>query len=142
MTALLSPFQRDIPIVVSLDATPINYDTVGAYYGHTSGGPLESLKLRANRRAFAHAAALIVWRAWAKDSLVNDYGVPAEKIHVISPGVDLAQWPRVTPEERLARARDASPGCSSSAATSSARAGVSCWTASSAISPGAASWTS
>ena len=33
---------------------------------------------------------------------MNDYGVPAEKIHVISPGVDLAQWPRVTPDERLA----------------------------------------
>ena len=42
VTALLSPFQRDVPIVVSLDATPINYDTVGAYYGHTSGGPLEA----------------------------------------------------------------------------------------------------
>jgi glycosyltransferase involved in cell wall biosynthesis len=102
VTALLSPFQRDIPIVVSLDATPINYDTVGAYYGHTSGGPLESLKLRANQRAFAHADALIVWREWAKDSLVNDYGVPAEKIHVISPGVDLAQWPTITSQERLA----------------------------------------
>jgi glycosyltransferase involved in cell wall biosynthesis len=102
VTALLSPRQHGVPIVVSLDATPLNYDTVGAYYGHTSAGPLEALKLRANRRAFAHAAALIVWRAWAKDSLVNDYGVPAEKVFVISPGVDLAQWPRVTPEERLA----------------------------------------
>jgi len=101
VTALLAPFQRGVPIVVSLDATPINYDTVGVYYGHTASGPLEALKLRANRRAFAHAAALIVWRAWAKDSLVNDYGVPAEKVHVISPGVDLAQWPLVTPEERL-----------------------------------------
>jgi glycosyltransferase involved in cell wall biosynthesis len=105
VTALLSPYQRGVPIVVSLDATPINYDTVGAYYGHPAGGPLEALKQRANRQAFAHASALIVWRQWAKDSLIHDYGVPAEKVHVISPGVDLAQWPQVAPEDRL-RASD------------------------------------
>lgn len=101
VTSLLAPLQRGLPAIISLDATPINYDTVGAYYNHTSGGKLEQYKFVANQRAFDHAVALIAWCQWAKDSLVKDYGVPAEKVTVIPPGVDLAQWPRRTGAERV-----------------------------------------
>jgi glycosyltransferase involved in cell wall biosynthesis len=94
VTSLLSPLHPRVPTIISLDATPLNYDTVGAYYGHRSGGRLERLKLLANRRAFRAAAALVTWCAWAKDSLVRDYGMPESKITVIPPGVDLARWPR------------------------------------------------
>jgi glycosyltransferase involved in cell wall biosynthesis len=94
VTSLLSPLHSDLPTVISLDATPINYDTVGRYYGHTSGGPAEKLKWLANRRALAGADALVTWCQWAKDSLQRDYGVPGEKVTVIPPGVDLARWPR------------------------------------------------
>jgi glycosyltransferase involved in cell wall biosynthesis len=107
VTALLSPLQRDLPVVISLDATPLNYDTLGHAYGHSTGGPLEPLKLRVNRYAFRSAAALVTWCRWAKDSLVRDYGVPAEKISVIAPGVDLAAWPRATSANR--RGSDARP---------------------------------
>jgi glycosyltransferase involved in cell wall biosynthesis len=100
VTALLSPLHPHVPTVVSLDATPINYDTVGKYYGHQSGGPLERLKFLANRRAFDTAAALVTWCAWARDSLVRDYGMPEDKITVIPPGVDLARWPRQEPSLR------------------------------------------
>ncbi len=94
VTALLAgSLMRAIPTIISLDATPINYDTVGQFYGHSSGGALERLKFRANVRAFRQAAGLVSWCQWAKDSLINDYGVPAEKITVIPPGVDLALWP-------------------------------------------------
>src|SRR5258706_3970433 len=93
VTALLSPSQHDVPVVISLDATPLNYDTVGAYYGHIPGGPLESVKRRINRRALDHASAIVSWCQWAKDSLIRDYGVPDEKVTVIAPGVDLQQWP-------------------------------------------------
>lgn len=88
------PAMRATPTIISLDATPINYDTVGQFYGHKSGGPLEGLKFRANVHAFRLAAGLVSWCQWAKDSLVNDYGVPPEKITVIPPGVDLSLWPR------------------------------------------------
>jgi glycosyltransferase involved in cell wall biosynthesis len=100
VTALLSPLQRDLPIVISLDATPINYDTVGRYYGHTPGGRLERIKREANRRAFHSAAALVTFCRWARDSLIADYGVPEEKITVIAPGVDLGAWPRGASERR------------------------------------------
>ncbi len=91
---LAAPAMRAIPTIISLDATPINYDTVGAFYNHQSGGPLERLKFRANVRAFKQAVGLVTWCQWARDSLVNDYGVPPEKITVIPPGVDLSLWPQ------------------------------------------------
>ncbi|HLW00776.1 MAG TPA: glycosyltransferase family 4 protein [Ktedonobacterales bacterium] len=85
---------RATPTIISLDATPINYDAVGEFYGHKSGGPLEGVKFRANVRAFSLATGLVTWCRWAKDSLVHDYGVPPEKITVIPPGVDLSLWPK------------------------------------------------
>jgi glycosyltransferase involved in cell wall biosynthesis len=100
VAALLSPLHTGLPTVISLDATPINYDTIGRYYGHRSGGKLERLKFLANRRALARAVALVTWCGWAKDSLVNDYGMPSEKVTVIPPGVDLALWPRRDPSQR------------------------------------------
>lgn len=98
VTALLAGgLMRAIPTIVSLDATPLNYDSVGQFYGHQSGGALERLKFRANVRAFTLAAHLVSWCQWAKDSLIADYGMPAEKITVIPPGVDLALWPKRAP---------------------------------------------
>lgn len=94
VTSLLSTRQAPLPVVISLDATPINYDAVGAFYGHRAGGAVERVKYRLNRRAFHAAAALVTWCQWAKDSLIADYGVPEEKITVIAPGVDLRAWPR------------------------------------------------
>ena len=109
VTSLLAPLTGNVPTVVSLDATPINYDTVGEFYGHATGGPMERFKFRTNRRAFAHATALVCWCQWAKDSLVRDYGMPAEKITVIPPGVDLAQWPRRNGDDRSRASLDRRP---------------------------------
>jgi glycosyltransferase involved in cell wall biosynthesis len=94
VTALLSPLHAALPTVISLDATPINYDSVGEHYGHASGGRAERLKLWANQQALSRADALVTWCAWARDSLVADYGIPAERVTVIAPGVDLDRWQR------------------------------------------------
>ena len=94
VTSLLSAgLLQKTPGLISLDATPLQYDRLGAHYGHTPGsGRLEVLKARLNQRAFGAARGLITWSQWAKDSLVADYGVPADKIFVIPPGVDIAAW--------------------------------------------------
>ncbi len=94
-TALFSvPILKKIPGIVSLDATPINYDTVGAEYGHTAGnnGALERRKQAWNRETFQAATALVTWCQWAKDSLTADYGIEAAKVTVIPPGVDMEKW--------------------------------------------------
>ena len=95
--AILVPDRlRRIPTVVSLDATPIQYDELGAHYAHEVGGPrVERLKWRLNRDCFARAAAVVTWAAWTKAGLVERYEVPAEKIVVIPPGVDYARWTAV-----------------------------------------------
>ncbi len=88
------PFMQRIPSVISLDATPLNYDAVGAEYGHQAGNVswLERRKYQWNRRTFEVAHTLVTWCQWAKDSLVADYGIAPDKIQVIPPGVDLARW--------------------------------------------------
>ncbi len=88
------PTLRKIPGIVSLDATPLNYDTVGDAYGHKATGTswLEKRKFKWNQSTFEAAAHLITWCQWAKSSLVNDYHIASEKVTVIPPGVDIAQW--------------------------------------------------
>lgn len=87
---LATGIMRRVPTVVSLDATPLNFDRVGRAYSHKVSPPLvEALKLAMNKRTFDAAAGLVTWCRWAADSLRNDYGVPAEKIRVIPPGVDV-----------------------------------------------------
>jgi len=95
VTSLFSSgLMRRVPSVVSLDATPVQYDALGALYGHVPSGNarLESIKKRLNQRAFQAARHLVTWSEWAKGSLVADYGVDASKVTVIPPGIDLAAW--------------------------------------------------
>lgn len=94
VTSLFSAgYMRRIPSIVSLDATPLQYDRLGAVYGHEVGDSrLEALKKAVNIRAFRSAKRLVTWSAWAKGSLVDEYGIPAGKITVIPPGIDLARW--------------------------------------------------
>ena len=88
------PFMRRIPTLLSLDATPRNFDRVGAAYGHSAatGNWLEQRKFDWHCRVFTAAAELVAWSEWAKNSLVQEYGVPAEKIIVVPPGIDLQLW--------------------------------------------------
>ncbi len=85
---------RRVPSIVSLDATPVQYDALGAFYGHvpSSNARLEAVKKRLNQRAFRSARRLVTWSQWAKDSLVSDYGVAPDKVTVIPPGIDTALW--------------------------------------------------
>lgn len=82
-----------VPTIVSLDATPINYDKVGQAYGHQPGHPLlERFKFWMNRRAFHKATYLIAWSIWTRRSLIEDYGVSPDKVEVIPPGTNLEFW--------------------------------------------------
>ena len=92
--AILVPDQlRRTPTVVSLDATPIQYDELGAHYDHATGSArIERLKWRANVNCFRRAAAIVTWAEWTKQGLVDRYEVPAEKITVIPPGVNYEKW--------------------------------------------------
>lgn len=83
-----------LPSVVSLDATPVNMDSVGAGYGHRPErqDPLGRLKHAWNAAVLRAATALAPWSEWARRSLIDDYGVAPERTVVIPPGVDLQAW--------------------------------------------------
>ena len=90
VTSLFSrTLMRRIPTIISLDATPVNYDSVGEFYQHKAAGsgPIDRRKFETNRLAFTSAAVLVTWSHWTKRSLVQDYGVDPDLVHVIIPGV-------------------------------------------------------
>jgi glycosyltransferase involved in cell wall biosynthesis len=89
---------RKIPGIVSLDATPRQYDELGAFYKHEQGPAwLEAWKWRLNRDCFRSARRIVAWAEWTKLGLVNGYEVPADKITVIPPGVNVREWRRPIP---------------------------------------------
>lgn len=90
---LLGRWMRRIPTVVSVDATPEQYDSLGAIYAHAVGPSwLEHLKKWANVRCFERAGHLVAWSHWAKAGLVEGYGVDPGRVTVIAPGVDIDRW--------------------------------------------------
>lgn len=98
---LAQRWMHRIPSVVSLDATPMQYDQLGQFYQHAAGpAALEKIKWQLNRNCYAAARQIVVWAEWTKRSLISDYGMPSEKITVIPPGVIVRDWLR--PEPRVA----------------------------------------
>lgn len=83
-----------IPTMLSLDATPLNYDELAAWYGHrTHSAPVERAKLLLHRAVMQRARKITTWSQWTKNSVVADYGVPAEAVTVIHPGTTLSNFP-------------------------------------------------
>jgi glycosyltransferase involved in cell wall biosynthesis len=88
-----------IPTVISLDATPINFDSIAhAYDTTTARGVIYRIKTSWFRRVFRKTALIVTFSEWVKKSLIQDYGVNAEKILVIPSGVDVNSWKPRVPE--------------------------------------------
>jgi glycosyltransferase involved in cell wall biosynthesis/GT2 family glycosyltransferase len=99
---LLGRWMRKIPTVVSIDATPKQYDALGEHYSHVVGpSAVEWLKTLINVRCFVRAEHVIAWSSWAKTGLVEQYGIEPARITVIPPGVDVHHW--ATSERRGVR---------------------------------------
>ena len=88
------PHMRSIPTMLSLDATPLNYDELADSYGAAVHPALvERAKLEAHRAVMRNASHFTVWSEWAKQSLVNDYRVDAAKVTILHPGTTLSNFP-------------------------------------------------
>jgi len=85
---------RGLAYVLSTDITPRLYDQMAGLYGHPVDHfpPLCWFKHRVNRRVFRGARCVLAWSSWARRSVIEDYGVPPERVEVLPPGVDLARW--------------------------------------------------
>lgn len=95
-------WMRRHPTIISMDATPKNIDSLGEAYQHSPSRLrwLEAWKDSMNKEAYQAARGIITWCQWAKNSLINDYGIDGDKITVIPPGVNMERWnlPRETRE--------------------------------------------
>jgi glycosyltransferase involved in cell wall biosynthesis len=96
-TQALALFSLDLmkvlPAVISLDATPEGFKSIAtAYDANPSSGFVNSVKHAWHRAALRRAAGLVAISDWVKDSLLQHYGVPPEKVRVIRFAVDVGQW--------------------------------------------------
>jgi glycosyltransferase involved in cell wall biosynthesis len=84
----------EIPSIVSMDATPLNFDIIGSPYAHKPSAvrQVEAVKNALTRRTFQRARHLVIWHQWGKQSLMEDYGAPADKVSVVPPGINLEKW--------------------------------------------------
>jgi len=89
-----APHMLQVPTLLSLDATPINYDELAGSYGDgVNAAPIERAKLLAHRSVMRCAAAFTTWSTWAKRSLVSDYGAMNDKVTVLHPGTVISAFP-------------------------------------------------
>jgi glycosyltransferase involved in cell wall biosynthesis len=97
--AMLCPdWLRRVPSVISLDATPRQYDELGGVYQHdVQIGLLEDVKHRATRARLSAAQHLVTWSEWAKQGVVADYCIADDRITVVPPGVRIETWARASP---------------------------------------------
>jgi len=99
----LRGFQRRVPTLLWLDSTPPMVDGFGTLYGKQTmhfGSWTEVLKRRFVRSVYMECARILPWTELVRNSLEQHYNAPAEKLTVLSPGIDLTQW---TPPERTKR---------------------------------------
>jgi glycosyltransferase involved in cell wall biosynthesis len=89
------------PTILMTDVTPAQYDRLAGPYDHdTTGHPtVHTIKHLTNVLNFRLARAIVPWSQWTAGSLRSEYGVPAERLHVIPPGVDTDRW-HPAPEPR------------------------------------------
>ena len=85
---------RRQPYVIRSDITPRQFDSMAFAYNHPVDrfGPLRAYKHRAATRVFRDAAHFVCLTTWVRNSYVNDYGVPPERLDVLPVGVDLELW--------------------------------------------------
>jgi glycosyltransferase involved in cell wall biosynthesis len=90
---------RKIPSIVSLDATPLQYDELGSHYGHQTGNArVERMKWHANRACLRYARHIVTWSDWAKEGVTDGYEIDPKKVTVVPPGVTPTLWANPDPE--------------------------------------------
>jgi glycosyltransferase involved in cell wall biosynthesis len=88
----LTDAYRQTPTMLDFDCTPRQIDQMPAYGINHDAPALAALKWRLSRRMYQSAARLQAWSNWAARSVIEDYGVEPNRVHVNPPGIDLEFW--------------------------------------------------
>jgi glycosyltransferase involved in cell wall biosynthesis len=111
LSGFASEFARRVPTLISMDATPISMLKFGRWYNTSVANPdsvIRRLKRSVTRSVYSNAAHLLPFSAWARESLIRDYGVQEDKITVVPPSINLERWkwvPSTSPEHSPRRLR-------------------------------------
>ena len=90
-----------LPTAIMFDATPLQFDRLGYLEDPTDRVPgMRTVKYRLVRSLYHRAAALLPWSTWTARSLVDEYAVPADRIHVMPPPIDTRQWAPIRKSRR------------------------------------------
>lgn len=108
LSVLLLPYTltrvipQNIPLFFAVDSTPALYAGLQEHYvDQTDPATLKGRASGALHRLFyQQCTGLLPWSKWVADSMINDFGAPPERMHVVHPGVDTARW---HPDERRTR---------------------------------------
>jgi len=88
-------FSKRVPYVLSTDMTPLFCAKHRLWYAVPEFDPdsaLSRLKQQATRTLYRGAFHLLPWSSGVRDSLIEDYGVPEEKVTILPPGINLELW--------------------------------------------------
>ncbi len=80
------------PTILNYDSTPLQLDSMAAYGSPHDPKPIAWLKRTMTTRLYHRAALIEAWSNWARDSMIADYDVPADRVVVNPPGIDLSFW--------------------------------------------------
>ncbi|MDX1934498.1 MAG: glycosyltransferase family 4 protein [Capsulimonadales bacterium] len=85
---------RCVPAFLRMDMTPVQMRSMGEQYGYSGLRARLFLgwKERSTRRLYEAARHHFPWSEYVARSLRDDYGVPSEKITVVSPGTDTGMF--------------------------------------------------
>ncbi len=88
-----SPTFSRVPTLLDFDSTPEQRDNME---GYTNGKPdielVAKLKRSLSKKMYNSATLLHAWSNWARDSVINEYGISPERVVVNPPGVNLEFW--------------------------------------------------
>jgi hypothetical protein len=82
----------DTPTMFDSDSTPLQIDHMPTYESPDDARPVAWAKHRMSKRLFHKVARVQAWSSWARGSFIADYDVPADRVVVNPPGVDLELW--------------------------------------------------
>jgi alpha-maltose-1-phosphate synthase len=84
---LWPPFGSRIPTVVSIDLTSSAAKRDSPPLTDLTYKPLEALE----KRCFKSSAHIATWSDWARQSVIDDYDIPADRVTTVYPGLPLTQ---------------------------------------------------
>jgi alpha-maltose-1-phosphate synthase len=84
---LLPPFGPRIPTVISIDLTSSAAKRDSPALTNLTYKPLEALE----KRCFKSSAHIATWSDWARQSVIDDYDIPADRVTTVYPGLPLTQ---------------------------------------------------